>query len=236
MNILITGTSSGLGAGLAAHYLKQGHSVYGISRKSNAALNGNHNFKFLSQDLSVFEEVENKTGTFLKGITTLDLVILNAGILNEIKDMKDTSLEEIKKVMDVNVWSNKILIDVLFNTIPDIKQVVAISSGASLSGARGWNAYALSKVTLNMLIKLYAREHLDTHFSALAPGLIDTAMQEYIYGLPDDERFSIVQVLKNAKGTYQMPDPEHAAKNLSIAIGKISNYKSGVFFDIRDLD
>ena len=43
--------------------------------------------------------------------------------------------------MDVNVWTNKVLIDVLFEQLDSIDQIVAISSGATGSGARGWNAY-----------------------------------------------------------------------------------------------
>ena len=58
MNILITGTSTGVGNGLAKHYLKQGHHVFGISRKSDEELNKNKHFKFLSQDLSKFDETE----------------------------------------------------------------------------------------------------------------------------------------------------------------------------------
>lgn len=56
----------------------------------------------------------------------LDLVILNAGILNDIKDLRETPLEEIKKAMDVNVWANKILIESLFKQVEKIDQIVAI--------------------------------------------------------------------------------------------------------------
>ena len=37
-NILITGCNSGLGNGLTAHYLNEGHKVFGISRSTNEAL------------------------------------------------------------------------------------------------------------------------------------------------------------------------------------------------------
>lgn len=235
MNILITGTSSGLGSGLAVYYLQQGHVVYGISRKPNTKLDKNGNFRFLMQDLSEFEAVENRLPGFLDGVQVLHLVILNAGILNEIKDLKDTSLKEINKLMDVNVWANKILIDALFHEVPDIQQVVAVSSGASVSGARGWNAYALSKDALNMLIKLYSKEHPGTHFSALAPGLIDTGMQEYINNLVDDKRFPLIQRLKNARGTPEMPDPKRAAKIFAEAVSIMKHHKSGIFMDVRKL-
>ena len=235
MNILITGTSTGLGFGLAKHYLEKGNRVFGISRSVNTDLINYPEFNYLSQDLSLFQETELSLRPFLNGIKSLDLVILNAGILNQIADLKDTSLKEIKQVMDINVWANKVLIDTLFHQLPDIKQVVAISSGASVSGARGWNAYSLSKATLNMLISLYSNEFTDTHFCALAPGLVDTKMQEYLFNVKETAKFPVVERLQKARGTAQMPTSEKAAENVAQAIEKVKTLKSGSFQDVRKI-
>jgi benzil reductase ((S)-benzoin forming) len=235
MKILITGTSSGLGFGLAKYYLNEGHTVYGISRRSNEDLKQFENFSFLPQDISNFVGLEKNVAIFLKNAGKLDLVILNAGKLNEIKDMKDTSLEEIEEVMNVNVWANKLIIDALFTHIEDIKQVVAISSGASVSGSRGWNAYSLSKATLNMLIKLYANERSGTHFCALAPGLIDTDMQEYVSGLPEKTDFPTITRLKEVRESGKMPTIKEAANLNAHAIEKARDHQSGSFLDIRNM-
>ncbi len=235
MNILITGTSSGLGYGLAKLYLDEEHTVYGISRRQNPKLNEYSNFNYLSQDISRFTELKPKMAAFLEGQTKMDLVILNAGIINEINDLYFTSLDEIKKVMDVNVWANKVLIDLLFRRLDSIDQIVAISSGASVSGSRGWNAYSLSKATLNMLINLYSKEFTQTHFCALAPGIIDSQMQEYIFNLPEDNNYPAVQKLKEAKEKNQMPGVEEAAEIVSNAIKKVKKYESGSFLDVRDM-
>jgi NAD(P)-dependent dehydrogenase (short-subunit alcohol dehydrogenase family) len=235
MNVFITGTSSGLGFALAKYFLDSGHLVYGISRKMNEELNNYSNFHFLVQDITRFSELETNLFSFLKDVQVFDLVILNAGVLNEIKDLKDTSLHEIMKVMDVNVWANKILIEALFREVSKIRQVVAVSSGAAVSGARGWNAYSLSKATLNMLINLYAKEYPGTHFCALAPGLVDTGMQDYIFSLEDDEKFPIVKRLKEAKGTGKMPKPDEAARSFARAVKLAKNYESGIFLDVRKM-
>ncbi len=235
MNILITGTNSGLGFGLTKHYLKNGHTVYGISRKLNEELKDFDNFRFLFQDISKFNEIETNLISFLNKLEVLDLVILNAGILSEVKDLKDTSLDEIQRVMNVNVWSNKVLIDILFIHVHHIHQIVAISSGAAVSGSRGWNAYSLSKATLNMLIRLYAKEHTQTHFSALAPGLIISKMQDYIYALTENEHFPVVKRLKEQRNSGQMYEPEAAAEINAAAIKKAKEYKSGSFLDSRNM-
>lgn len=235
MNILITGTSSGLGFGLAKYYLEEKHTVLGLSRRSNSELDGYKNFNFLSQDVSDFEALQKNMANFLKDTNHLDLVILNAGMLNEIKDMKDTAIEEIEQVMKVNVWSNKIIIDTLFSELKSIKQVVAISSGASVSGSRGWNAYSLSKATLNMLVKLYANEQPETHFCALAPGIINTGMQEYLAELPDEKTYPTVERLKKLRASGEMPTIEEAAKTNAQAIQKVLKYDSGSFLDVRKI-
>lgn len=236
-NILITGTSSGVGFGLALHYLAQGENVYGISRKNNKNLDRYPNFTFLTQDLSEFELTRTNIPNFLTEVKSLDLVILNAGIINGVKDMRNTSLEEIKEVMDVNVWANKILIDLLFETVHKINQVVAISSGAAVSGSRGWNAYALSKACLNMLVELYSKELPECHFCALAPGLIETNMQDYVNSLSEEtaKKYPVVQKLKDARGTEKMPSPQDAARIISESIKKTRKYESGSFLDVRKM-
>jgi benzil reductase ((S)-benzoin forming) len=237
MNILITGCSAGLGFGLASNYLKEGHKVFGISRTPNDTLTNYNNFNYLLQDLSDFEVLRKRIPEFLTNLESLEIVVLNAGILNEIKDLKDTTIEEIKQVMDVNVWANKVLIDVLFENVENVNQIVAISSGASVSGSRGWNAYSLSKATLNMLIDLYSKEKASCHFCALAPGLIETGMQDYINDLPDSYQatFPLVKKLKEARGTEGMPKPIDAAKIVSKSIRRVLKYPSGSFLDVREI-
>ncbi len=235
MKILITGTSKGLGSGLAAHYLENGHTVYGISRKRNSGLEKYTGFHFISQDLSDFDEMQKTIPAFLKKAGSLNLAVLNAGVLAEIKDMKECSLAEIKRIMDINVWSNKILIDLLFSNLESIEQITAISSGASVYGNRGWNAYSISKAALNMMIKLYSHEQPGTHFSSVAPGLIDSEMQDYIYSLPYDQRFPSLEKLKKAKSSGQMPTPGEAAQILVKSLEKAMNEESGAFLDVREM-
>ncbi len=235
MQILITGTSKGLGSGLAAYYLGRGDSVYGISRTSNEMLDKQPGFHFMAQDLSDFDAMAKTVPGFFKKAGNFDLVILNAGLLPEIKDLKDCSLDEIAPVMDVNVWSNKILIDLLISNPDKPGQVVAVSSGASVYGNRGWNAYSISKAALNMLIKLYAAEQPETHFSSIAPGLIDSGMQDYIYSMPHDPRFPSLDKLKEAKTSGEMPAPAEAARIFAESVIKARGEESGSFLDVREM-
>lgn len=235
MNVFITGTSSGIGHALTREYLEKGEKVYGISRNFRDGLRKYADYHHLSYDLSDQTTLEEKLKWLLEDETVLDQVILNAGKLPLIKDMRETSMEEIQRIMNLNVWANKVLLDILFRLIPDIHQVVAISSGASVNGARGWNVYAISKAALNMLIMLYSREIPETHFTAMAPGVVETGMQDYIFNLPDDERFRVVSRLKEMRKNRQMKDPRVAAVHLIEAMKVALKHETGTYIDIRDL-
>ncbi|MCF7797230.1 MAG: SDR family NAD(P)-dependent oxidoreductase [Lentisphaeria bacterium] len=234
-SIFITGVSSGIGHGLAAEYLQRGDTVYGVSRREPHNLTAHEKFHFAELDLTDYEKMAPVCKTLLHNTTELDLVVLNAGILSPIRDMVETPLEDLRQAMEINVWANKMLLDWLLQSGRTVRQVVGISSGAAVNGHRGWNGYSLSKAALNMLIQLYAAERPDIHFTALAPGLIDTDMQAYMSGLSKDERFPSIEALKNARGTAAMPTPDAAAPLLIKAFDKVKAFENGGFTDVREL-
>jgi NAD(P)-dependent dehydrogenase (short-subunit alcohol dehydrogenase family) len=233
-HIFITGVSSGLGHGLAKTFLEQGARVSGCSRRVPGDLI-KLGLEHIVIDLSEAQEGERRLAPFVESMQSLDLVILNAGKLGEIRDMSETPLADLRETMEINVWANKWMLDLLFDKVGTVQQVVAISSGASQSGSRGWNGYSMSKVALNMLIKLYAGEVAQTHFTSLAPGLIDTAMQDYLTGLPADDRYAPLDILKSAKGTDKMPDGERCARMLADVFPRLLTLESGSYADVRKL-
>lgn len=233
--MFITGTNSGIGNALAKAYLEKGAVVYGISRRFNSRMEKYADYYHLSYDLRDVVHLKERLQEFLGNADTLDQVILNAGTLPPINDMQDTTMEEILHVMMVNVWSNKVLLDTLIQTVAKIHQVVAISSGAAVSGSRGWNVYAISKAALNMMIKLYSKEMPEIHFTALAPGVVDTKMQELIYNQKDGDRFEIVSKLRQMRDEKIMTDPRENALQLIEAMGIVLQEESGQFIDVRDL-
>ncbi|HKK17564.1 MAG TPA: SDR family NAD(P)-dependent oxidoreductase [Opitutales bacterium] len=232
--IFITGVSSGLGYGLAKNYLQAGATVYGCSRREPHDLL-EAGLKFASLDLGNEAAARPVLSKFIAGARQFDRVILNAAKLGKIRDMADTPLDDLRETMEINVWANKWLLDMIFSSVPSVTQVVGISSGASQSGSRGWNGYSLSKAAFNMLIKLYANEYPQSHFTALAPGLVDTEMQDYLTNLPEDERFKPLEILKAAKGTEKMPDGDTCAQMLIAAFPKLLERESGEFADIRKM-
>ena len=235
MQILITGTSSGIGYGLAKTFLGRGDQVFGISRREPDKLLEMVNYHHFSLDLTDTKRVVEKSPIFLKNNDYFDLVVLNSGVLGEIKLTREVSVEEMKEVMEINVWANKVLLDQLFSMELTIKQVVGMSSGAALRSTPGWGTYSLSKAALDMLMNIYAKEYPETHFCGFAPGLVDSEIQEYIYNMKDTDQYPSAKKLQEARYTDSMPNAITAAPMLIDGMKKALQYESGSHVHVREL-
>lgn len=235
MNVLITGNSSGLGLGLTQTLLKRDAIVWGMSRRG-CPVHDNDGLRDRRFDLSNLNALPDALERLLSDCLRLDLVVLNAGILGKIHEISETDVHDLEHMMRINVWSNKVILDWIIERQLPVDQIIAISSGAALNMNYGWGGYSLSKALLNNLVTLYAHEMPDTHLTALAPGLVDTPMQDYLCGEVDSEEFPSVQKLKDARGTEDMPGPDAAAEEILGSLDKLREGQSGRFVDMRKLD
>ncbi|MFN3640095.1 MAG: SDR family NAD(P)-dependent oxidoreductase, partial [Flavobacterium sp.] len=78
-NIIITGTSRGIGLELALQLAESGHQILALSRKTNELLIKHPNIHCLSIDLSKPETFETVEHFLLKTWKNVDVVIHNAG-------------------------------------------------------------------------------------------------------------------------------------------------------------
>ncbi|RFF31211.1 SDR family NAD(P)-dependent oxidoreductase [Wenzhouxiangella sediminis] len=237
MNVFITGNSSGLGLGLTEALLDRDAIVWGMSRRGcPLAEHQDDGIRDRKQDIGNLNHLEEGLDRLLSDCLRLDLVVLNAGMLGRIQEIAHTDVHDLEHMMRVNVWANKMILDWFIERQIPIDQVVAISSGAAVNMNYGWGGYSLSKAALNNLIKLYAPEMPDTHLISLAPGLVETGMQDYIRDEVDSEEFPSVQKLKEARGTENMPKPREAADRILDLLDDLrENHESGDFVDLRNL-
>ena len=180
-NIIITGTSSGIGFELVNIFSKKNHRVLALSR-DNSKL---RELKLDGVDAIDFDLNHNdyeKINEFLKKAEKIDILINNAGYLVN-KPFKETTLEDFQMVYSTNVFSVAMLIKNTINFMESGSNVLNISSIGGVQGSvkfPGLSAYSSSKGALNILTEMLAEEYKDRgiHFNSLALGSVQTKMLE----------------------------------------------------------
>lgn len=179
-NIIITGTSRGIGYELALQFANAGHTVLAISRKTPQALVEHKNISCLSVDLSdesQLDKVENFLATSWKNV---DAIIHNAGSLIN-KPFTELTQTDFENVYKVNVFAVANLTRVCIPYLQKGSHVVTISSMGGIQGSlkfAGLAAYSSSKGAVITLSELLAEEYKEKgiSFNVLALGSVQTEM------------------------------------------------------------
>lgn len=179
-NIIITGTSRGIGYELALQFANEGHSVLAISRKTPQVLIDHKNITCLSIDISDEKEFD-KVQLFLSSTwKQVDVVINNAGSLLN-KSFEDTSFKNFENVYKVNVFAVAELTRICIPFMVKGSHVITISSMGGIQGSMkfpGLAAYSSSKGAVITLSELLAEEYKEQGiaFNVLALGAVNTEM------------------------------------------------------------
>lgn len=178
-NIIITGTSRGIGHELALKFASAGHQVLAISRKTSQKLIENPNITCLSVDLSK-EDLSAVTNFISQTWKKVDIIIHNAGSLVN-KPFAQTTLQDFENVYKVNVFGVANLTRVCLPYLKKGSHVVSISSIGGIQGSvkfAGLSAYSSSKGAVITLSELLAEEYKEEGiaFNVLAIGAVNTEM------------------------------------------------------------
>ena len=179
-NIIITGTSRGIGFELALQFANAGHQVLAISRKTPKELIEHSNITCLSVDLSEEDEL-HKVDDFLSQMwKNIDVIIHNAGSL-VLKPFSQLSQADFEMVYKVNVFGVANLTRICLPFLNKGSHVVTISSMGGVQGSSkfaGLAAYSSSKGAVITLSELLAEEYKEQgiSFNVLALGAVQTEM------------------------------------------------------------
>ncbi|SDR74477.1 Short-chain dehydrogenase [Polaribacter sp. KT25b] len=182
-NVVITGTSRGIGFELAKLFAKKGHQVLAISRNTKPLETVNHkNISLLSVDISNNSDVKKVTDFIQKNWKQVDILINNAGKLIN-KPFTDLTSDDFLEVYKVNVFG---VAEITKNLIPFLQKgshVVTISSMGGIQGSMkfpGLAAYSSAKGAVITLSELLAEEYKEQQiaFNVLALGAVQTEMLE----------------------------------------------------------
>ncbi|MGV7105257.1 SDR family NAD(P)-dependent oxidoreductase [Flavobacterium sp. U410] len=180
-NIIITGTSRGIGYEMALQFANSGYQVLAISRKIPQALIENQNITCLSIDISAEKDLE-QVAKFIQESWSgkVDVLINNAGSLVN-KPFEQISSADFLKVYQVNVFAVAALTQICIPLMQKGSHVVTISSMGGIQGSMkfpGLAAYSSSKGAVITLSELLAEEYKEKEiaFNVLALGAVQTEM------------------------------------------------------------
>lgn len=182
-NIIITGTSRGIGFEMVKLFSKQGHNVLALSRNSETIstlkLQGVAAFSFDLCSETEYQKVSN----FIKNEWQhVDVLVNNAGTLLN-KPFAETSIQDFEQVYRTNVFGVSEMIRIVLPFMKRESHVVTISSMGGIQGSMkfpGLAAYSSSKGAVITLTELLAEEYKDSgiSFNVLALGAVQTEMLE----------------------------------------------------------
>ncbi|KAG9317396.1 hypothetical protein JVU11DRAFT_1595 [Chiua virens] len=230
--VVVTGASKGIGLAVVKSLLEEfSANVVALARSRTPELTqliDAHPTSLLSISCDVTDEsAQAKAFSQAKDIfgPVLDGLILNAGTLDPLTRVSDptVSLDAWKHHFDVNFFS---LVSAVKAALPALRaspntgRVIFISSGAATGNTPGWAAYNAAKAAMNSLARTLAKEEPSLVSLAIAPGKVDTAMQEKLRatGAPHMDPADLKIFLDvHREGTLVQPsDVGYVIANLSL--------------------
>ncbi|MBK77781.1 MAG: short-chain dehydrogenase [Flavobacteriaceae bacterium] len=177
-NVVITGTSSGIGFDLVKIYSKKKYNILSLSRSQINIKGVNH----VIFDITDQKSIDNIKNIIKKEFKVVDILINNAGKLIN-KPFLDMSMEDFDSVFRVNLFGVANLIKNLYPMFNKSSHVVNISSIGGIIGSSKFNgltAYSSSKGALNILTEVLAEEFKESgpKFNSLCLGSVQTKMLE----------------------------------------------------------
>jgi len=189
-NVIITGTSRGIGFELVHLFANAGHKVLALSRNaqpvSNLHFDNITSFSFDLNNVDDFKKVEDFIATEWRQV---DILVNNAGTLLN-KPFVETSMEDFEKIYKTNVFGVAEMTRIVIPFMKKDGHVVTISSMGGVQGSMkfpGLAAYSSSKGAVITLTELLAEEYKETGpaFNVLALGAVQTEMLKEAF--PDYE-------------------------------------------------
>jgi short-subunit dehydrogenase len=192
MDILLTGSSRGIGAALASSFTQAGHRVLLVSRNVKALKRvseecndaaGEIRAYPIPFDLADLADLENEFVSRLREITdTIDALFNNAGQLIN-KPFQQVPVRDARGLFEVNFFVPAQLIRIClpFMAKSSLKHIVNVTSMAGYQGSKKFNGlsyYSASKAALACLTECLSEEFREEGIkvNALSIGSVQTEM------------------------------------------------------------
>ena len=226
-NIIVTGATGGIGNSIVKQLYEAGANILATGTKNEKLEELKKNFqniRILKFDISKIDNLEN----FIEDATKqlggkLDCIVNNAGITQDNLAIR-MSIDEWKKVIDVNLTSTFLISKFAIKKMLKNKKgkIINITSVVGHTGNLGQTNYTASKAGIIAMSKSLAMEYAkkNINVNCISPGFIKTAMTDKI-----DEKFKEVIISKIPSA--RLGEPEDVANAVIFLASPQSDYING---------
>jgi NAD(P)-dependent dehydrogenase (short-subunit alcohol dehydrogenase family) len=178
--VLITGANRGIGLALARAYVGRGDRVIAVCRRASrdlAALGGRVR---VDEGIDVTSDTAVSELARRLGDTTVDVLVLNAGILHD-DTLTSVRIEDVRSQLEVNALAPLRVVLALRGTLRSGGKVGVITSRMGSigdNGSGGYYGYRMSKAALNAMAVSLAHDlrQAGVAVAVLHPGFVRTDM------------------------------------------------------------
>ncbi|MEO5958071.1 MAG: SDR family oxidoreductase [Opitutaceae bacterium] len=190
MNIVLTGSSTGIGRALALRLLAQGHRIWGIARSDQSQFAFRHPGEFHASrcDVGEWPQISRVAREIAAAWNHVDALITCAGIQGEIGRTLTVDPARWSATVRCNLdgtFHALRAFDSLLAQTPRRAKIICFSGGGATKPRPRFSAYGIAKTAVVRLVETIAEEEqgraLD--INAIAPGGIDTRLTDEIIAL-----------------------------------------------------
>lgn len=188
--VVVTGASSGMGRKIALDFAKEGALVVVVARRVERLEELKNEAKGLEGkilpypgDISKDEVIEGMIDFAVKEGGKIDVLVNNAGIMDEFKPVAEITRELYEKILNVNLYgplmaTKKAVSEMLKQA--DGGNIVNIASIGGTNGARAGAIYTASKHAIVGITKntAYMYTHKKIRCNVICPGGVDTEVMD----------------------------------------------------------
>ena len=222
-NIVITGTSRGIGKALVEYFVSEGAHVFAVSRSETGC--STDQITSIQSDINDYEGIGQKIDAIGADI---DIVINNAGIICY-ENLLDVNREQMEQVFSTNVISTFLLSQTFARKMIEKKQkgniINTLSFAVNIPSA-GSGIYAASKAAMASLTRTMAAEWAPygIRVNGYSPGVVETDMT-----MPAITKSK--KSLIDAIALHEIASTEQMTKIVAFLASEDSAYMTGVNLD-----